>query len=110
MDNFEGIGESCTNAVRAWLGGSGSGTDPDMFRLQRFSNTEARKLAAEAPDFVQAASLLQAWFTDRLTVEPGVAGPFAPIDCAAESPDAAVRRRDRGPRRTAWGVRRRPFP
>ena len=57
----------------------GPGTDPDMFRLQRFSNAEARKLAAEAPDFVQAASLLQAWFTDRLTVEPGVAGPFAPV-------------------------------
>jgi hypothetical protein len=79
VDNFEGIGESCTNAVRAWIGEAEAGTDADLFRLQRFSRFEARKVAAEAPDFVQAASLLQAWFTDRLTVDPGVPGPFAPV-------------------------------
>jgi hypothetical protein len=79
LDNFEGIGESCTNAIRVWIRDTEAIGDPDLFRLQRYSSAEARKLAAEASDFVQAAALLQAWFNDRLTVDPGVPGPFAPI-------------------------------
>lgn len=79
MGNFEGIGESCTEAIRRWISGADRGIDPDLFRLQRHSSAEASKLACEAEDFVQAAALLQAWFTDRLTVDPGVPGPFAPI-------------------------------
>jgi hypothetical protein len=79
MDNFEGIGESCTNAIRAWIGDDGTGASQDIFRDQRYSISEARRVATDAPDFVAAAALLQAWFTDRLTVEPGVTGPFAPI-------------------------------
>ena len=79
MDNFEGIGESCTNAIRDWIEDERMVSDPDLFRLQRYSSSEARKLASEAADFVQAAALLQAWFTDRLTADPGVDGPFAPV-------------------------------
>jgi hypothetical protein len=79
LDNFEGIGESCTNAIRAWIGDAESGDEPDLFRLQRYSRAEARRMAADAADFVQAAALLQAWFTDRLTVDPGVPGPFGPV-------------------------------
>ncbi|MFO0954320.1 MAG: hypothetical protein U0835_24815 [Isosphaeraceae bacterium] len=81
MSNFEGIGEICTNAVREWIADDTLGRDPDMFRLQRFSSSEARKLAREADDFVQAAAILQSWFTDRLTADPGVPGPFAPVAC-----------------------------
>lgn len=79
MGNFEGIGESCTGAIRAWIVDDDLGRDPDLFRLQRYSSAEARKMAREANDFVQAAAHLQAWFTDRLTVDPGVPGPFAPV-------------------------------
>lgn len=79
MGNFEGIGESCTNAIRVWIADDKPGLDPDLFRVLRLSSAEARKLAREADDFVQAAALLQAWFTDRLTIDPGVPGPFAPI-------------------------------
>jgi hypothetical protein len=79
LGNFEGIGESCTNAIRDWIADDKPRHDPDLFRVQRLSNAEVRKLACEADDFVQAATLLQAWFTDRLTIDPGVPGPFAPI-------------------------------
>jgi hypothetical protein len=79
MDNFEGIGESCTDSIRAWISGDDTGGSPDLFRDQRYSSSEARKVATDAPDFVNAAALLQAWFTDRLTVDPGVNGPFGPI-------------------------------
>jgi hypothetical protein len=81
LDNFECIGESCTDAIRDWIGTAESGDEPDLFRIQRYSRAEARQVATEAADFVEAAALLQAWFTDRLTVDPGSPGPFSPITC-----------------------------
>lgn len=84
MDNFEGIGESCTDAIRRWLADADAdaGDRPGEYLDRRYSSAEARKVANEAPDFVAAAALLQAWFTDRLTVDPGVPGPFHPIAVA----------------------------
>ena len=79
MENSDEIGESCTNAILNWINGAETGTDPDHFPLQRHSSAEVRRLALGSPDFLSAAELLHAWFTDRLTVEPGVRGPFAPV-------------------------------
>jgi hypothetical protein len=82
MENFEGIGESCTDAVRRWLVDTDAGNAPGGYKDQRYSSSEARRVATEAHDFVEAAAMLQAWFTDRLTVDPGLPGPFAPVGVA----------------------------
>jgi hypothetical protein len=82
VENFEGIGESCTDAVRRWLVDADAGYTPGESNDPRYSRSEARRVATGARDFVAAAAMLQAWFTDRLTVDPGLPGPFAPIGVA----------------------------
>src|SRR4051812_15228588 len=82
MDEFDlaTFRENLTNSVRMWLAGDDDAS-PDAFAAQRYGRAEAQKVALDAPTSGAAADQLRAWFTDRLTVDPGHPGPFGDLAC-----------------------------
>jgi hypothetical protein len=75
MADYEEIMRSCTDSIALWLDGSDLADEPpDAFQLERYGHRQAIAVATDAPDNESAAQSLQHWFTDRLTVDPGVPG------------------------------------
>jgi hypothetical protein len=76
MSAIEEVRDSCTGCVRMWLDNPRfKSSGPDSFAFINNSNDEVRRLVIDAPHD-EAADVLERWFTDRLTVDPGVPGPF----------------------------------
>jgi hypothetical protein len=74
MSRLEALTKSLTDCVRLWLFAP---DDPDGgFAVQRYGRGEARQIASEADNIEDAARSLENWFIDRLTVDPGIPGPF----------------------------------
>lgn len=66
---------AATSSVKLFL--AGDDDEPaGGFAVQRYGRSEARAVAKAADTLDQAATDLEAWFTDRLTVDPGIPGPF----------------------------------
>jgi hypothetical protein len=72
VDDFR---ESVTSSVIIWLSGDDD-VAPGPFALERYGRREVARVAADAESLEEAAIAVREWFTDRLTVDPGVPGPF----------------------------------
>lgn len=75
MHDRDDLAAPATTAVRMWL--AGEDDEPaGGFLVQKYGRDEARRVATEPALSEDAARQLRDWFTDRLTVDPGVPGPF----------------------------------
>jgi hypothetical protein len=66
--------ESVTHSVQLWL--VGEGEEGDGLAVRRYGRSEAKELVRRAESLSDAMLALRDWFADRLTLDPGVPGPF----------------------------------
>jgi hypothetical protein len=66
--------ESVTHSVQLWL--VGEDEEGEGFAVRRYGRSEAKELVRRAESLSDAMLALRDWFADRLTVDPGVPGPF----------------------------------
>lgn len=70
--------ETVTDSVRLWLADEDDGAAVSLL-ARRYGPAGACQAALDADDLDEAAHALRSWFTERLTVDPGVPGRFGPL-------------------------------